>query len=135
MEDAMTLKKTELADVREINATQEEITVLEGQIASLKYSCGWWRDVVAWATLPGQHQMIEGDLWAGLEILDLVQIDLWCLLTVMKEDTSQMGTVTMIMVQQLVKVLHDNYVKVKGNLHLLQHQASDGRPQEKTHQQ
>ena len=37
----MTLKRTELAEVRATDATLEEIAVLEGQLVSLKYSYGW----------------------------------------------------------------------------------------------
>ena len=70
---------------------------MEGQLASLKHSYEGWR-VVAQTTLQGQHQMMEGDLQAGLEIQDLVQEEPWCLLNAMGEDASQRGTTKMAMV-------------------------------------
>ena len=77
---------------------------------------------------------MEGDLQVRLEIMDLIQADQWCLLMAMEEDTSHRGTVEMAFIWQLVKALQDDYIKLRGNLHLLQHQTSDGRPQErKTH--
>ena len=96
---------------------------LEEQLANLKHSYEGWRNLVTWATLPGQHQMTEGDLQVGVEILDLVQREPQCLLKAMEEDTSQRGTAKMATVQQLVKALEDDHVELKGNLHLLQHQA------------
>ena len=54
--------------------------------------------MVAQATLPGQHQLTEGDLQVGLEILDWAQVEPQCLLTAMEEDTSHRGTVKMAMV-------------------------------------
>ena len=53
----------------------------------------------------------------------------WCLPTAMEEDTSQRGTTKMAMVQQLVTALEHDYIKLKGNLHLLWHWASAGRPE------
>ena len=89
--------------------------------------------MVTQATLPGQHQMTEGDLQMGLEILDLVQVEPQCLLTAMEEDTSQRETVAMMSL--VVKALQYDYVELKGNLHLLQYQALAGRPQKRmTHQ-
>ena len=34
----------------------------EGQLEGLKHNYEGWRNVVTSATLPGQHQMMEGDL-------------------------------------------------------------------------
>ena len=42
--------------------------------------------------------MMEGDLQLGVEILDMVQEEPWCLLAAMDEDTSQRGTAKMAMV-------------------------------------
>ena len=113
----------------------EEITALEGQLASLKCNYRWWRDMVGWPTLPEQHQMTEGDLQVGLEILNLVQVEPWCLLTAMERDTSQRRTVKMAMMWQLVKALQDDYIKLKDNVHILWHQALAVRPHErKIHQ-
>ena len=69
----MTIKGTELAEVRVTDAMQEEIAGLEGQLAGLKCSYEGWRNVVTWATFPRQHQMMEKDLQVGLEILNLIQ--------------------------------------------------------------
>ena len=72
MGDSVTLRKTELAEVRVMDATWEEIAALVGQLVSLKHSYKGWRNVVTLATFPGQHQMTEGDPQVGLETLDLV---------------------------------------------------------------
>ena len=92
MSEAVTIKGPNLTEARVTDATQEETRALEGHLAGLKHSYKGWRNVVVWATLPEQHQMMEGDLKVGLEILDLVQEEPQCLLTAMEEDTSQRGT-------------------------------------------
>ena len=89
----MTLKGTELAKVRVMDTMQKEITALEGQLESLTYNYERWRNVVSQTTLQAQHQMMEGDLQTGMEILDLVQEEPQRLLMAIEEDLSQRGAV------------------------------------------
>ena len=83
----------------------EEMETIEGQLADLRCSYEGWVSLVAQAYFPKQHLMMERDIQAGLEILDLVYDEPQRLLTVRDEDPFQRGTPETAMLQQLVKAI------------------------------
>ena len=89
MREALTLKGTKPTKTRMMDTAQEDITMLEGQLESLKHNYKGWINMGSWASLPEQHQVIKGDLQMGLDILDLVWDESQSLLMAMEEDFCQ----------------------------------------------
>ena len=73
MGEALVHKGTKLAEAIATDTAQGEIKMIEGQLAKLKHNYEGWISMVAQAALPEQYLMMESDLQAALEVMDLVQ--------------------------------------------------------------
>ena len=112
-------KETELTEARAVDTVQGEIKMMEEQLEGLKSRYEGWISTVAWTAFPEQHQVTEGNIKAGLQVLGLVYIELQRLLMAREENPSQWEAPETALTGKLVKALEDDYTELKGSQYLL----------------